>query len=246
MGLVGARSGAEHQLVALVQQAVWRAGPERRQQRRGQERRPLQALSDVAPQRALYLRRLAHAHDDQLAVLQAHQDVALLLGDGDAAHRHPHGHGLAAQRQAAGGGGRERERERESCEAHAVAGGGRRGGGLFFGVHLERRLALEAGVDQQVTLPGHGQVEDGERQGAVAWRPQAAHGHRQRHGLELWRSSGGGVYILPRSRRFCAATDWLLAAAGSSSGSSRTSSSRSLTFTCLAASSSSDSAFTRF
>ncbi len=30
-------------------------------------------------------------------------------------------------------------------------------------------------MDQQVTLPGHGQVEDGERQRAVARRSQAAH-----------------------------------------------------------------------
>lgn len=42
-------------------------------------------------------------------------------------------------------------------------------------MHLERGLALQAGVDQQVTLPGHGQVQDGQRQRAVAGRPQAAH-----------------------------------------------------------------------
>lgn len=42
-------------------------------------------------------------------------------------------------------------------------------------LHLECCFALQAGVHQQVTLPGHGQVEDGERQGAVAWRPQATH-----------------------------------------------------------------------
>lgn len=100
-GFMGAGSGAEHQLVALVQQAGRRASSERGQKRGGHERRSLQALSDVVPQRALYLRRLAHAHDDQLAVLQAHQDVALLFSDGDAAHRHPHGHGLRAQRQTA-------------------------------------------------------------------------------------------------------------------------------------------------
>lgn len=99
---MGAGRGAEHQLVALVQQAGGRAGPQRRQQGGGHERRALQALSDVVPQRVLYLRRLAHAHDDQLAVVQAHQRVALLLGDRDAAHRQPHGHGLHAQRQAEG------------------------------------------------------------------------------------------------------------------------------------------------
>lgn len=101
LGFVGAGGGAEHQLVALVQQAGWRASSKRGQQGGGHERRSLQALSDVVPQRVLYLRRLAHAYDDQLAVLQAHQDVALLLGDRDATHRHPHGHGLRTQRQTA-------------------------------------------------------------------------------------------------------------------------------------------------
>ena len=42
-------------------------------------------------------------------------------------------------------------------------------------VHLERCFALQAGVDQQVTLPGDGQVEDGERQRAFARRSQATH-----------------------------------------------------------------------
>lgn len=96
-----AGGGAEQQLVPLVEQACRRASSERGQQRGRHERRALQALSDVVPQRALYLCRPAHAHDDQLAVLQAHQDVALLLGDGDTADRDPHGHGLGAQRQAA-------------------------------------------------------------------------------------------------------------------------------------------------
>lgn len=101
LGSLQAGGGAEHQLVPLVEQPRWRASSERRQQRRGHERRALQALSDVVPQRVLYLRRLAHAYDDQLAVIQAHQDVALLLGDGDAADGKPHGHGLRAERQAA-------------------------------------------------------------------------------------------------------------------------------------------------
>lgn len=42
-------------------------------------------------------------------------------------------------------------------------------------LNLECCFALDAGVDQQVTLPGHGQVGDGHWQGAVARRPQAAH-----------------------------------------------------------------------
>lgn len=108
--LLGAGSVAEHQLVPLVEQSGRRAGSERGQQRGSHERRRLQALSDVVPQRVLYLRRLPHAHDDQLPVLQAHQHVALLLGDGDAAHGDAHGHGLCAQRQAAWG-----EDEVSSC-----------------------------------------------------------------------------------------------------------------------------------
>lgn len=39
-------------------------------------------------------------------------------------------------------------------------------------------------MDQQVTLPGHGQVEDGQRQGAVARRPQAAHVLSPTHGVD--------------------------------------------------------------
>ena len=41
--------------------------------------------------------------------------------------------------------------------------------------HLERGLALQAGMHQDVSFPGHGEVEDGQRQGAVARRAQAPH-----------------------------------------------------------------------
>lgn len=101
LGFGGGGYGAEHQLVSLVQQVGWRVSPKRGQQRRCHEWRHLQALSDVVPQRVLYLRRLAHAYNDQFAILQAHQDVALLLGDRDTAYGDTHGHGLHAQRQAA-------------------------------------------------------------------------------------------------------------------------------------------------
>lgn len=101
LGFGGGGCGTEHQLVSLVQQAGWRASPKGGQQGRCQEGWLLQALSDVVPQRVLYLRRLAHAYYDQLAILQAHEDVALLLGDWDTAYGYTHGHGLHAQRQAA-------------------------------------------------------------------------------------------------------------------------------------------------
>ena len=42
-------------------------------------------------------------------------------------------------------------------------------------IHLERGHALDAGVYEQVTLPGHGQVEDGERQRAFTRRPKTTH-----------------------------------------------------------------------
>lgn len=50
-----------------------------------------------------------------------------------------------------------------------------RAASVYNCVHLERCFAFEAGVDQQVTLPGNGEVEYGERQGAIARRPQATH-----------------------------------------------------------------------
>lgn len=97
LGFGGGGCGAEHQLVSLVQQTGRRASPKGGQQGRRHERRHLQALSDVIPQRVLYLRRLSHAYNDQLAILQAHQDVALLFGDRNTAYGHTHGHGLHAQ-----------------------------------------------------------------------------------------------------------------------------------------------------
>lgn len=78
---VGTGGGAKDQLITLVQQPCWRASSERCQQRGGHERRSLQALSDVVSQRVLYLSRLPHTNNDQLPVLKAHQDVALLFGD---------------------------------------------------------------------------------------------------------------------------------------------------------------------
>lgn len=48
-------------------------------------------------------------------------------------------------------------------------------GGKKLLKHLECCFSLDTGVDQQVTLPGHGQVKDRQRQGAVARRSQAAH-----------------------------------------------------------------------
>lgn len=42
-------------------------------------------------------------------------------------------------------------------------------------MYLQCCFALNAGVDQQVTLPGHGKVEDRQRQGAIAGGSQAAH-----------------------------------------------------------------------
>lgn len=82
---------AESVLVSEIQQACGRSNPQR-----VHEGRALHPLSDVVPEGVFYLRWLADAHYDQLAVIKSHQHVRLFLS-----HRHtPDGHAHRHRRHA--------------------------------------------------------------------------------------------------------------------------------------------------
>ncbi len=65
------------------------------------ERRALHPLGDVVPEGVFYLGGFPDAHHDQLAVIESHQNVRLLLGHRHAPDGHPHSHRWHAQSQAA-------------------------------------------------------------------------------------------------------------------------------------------------
>lgn len=87
---------AERVLVSEMQQACGRSHTQR-----VHERRALHPLGDVVPEGVFYLGGFPDAHHDQLAVIESHQNVRLLLGHRHAPDGHPHSHRRHAQGQAA-------------------------------------------------------------------------------------------------------------------------------------------------